>query len=122
MAFLTLRLEILVGDIVMLDVGKRGGWDPCWSTFELKANDSKRLALEEGVHEDEPELCLRGGKVEQQKLYEATLAKDQKEWEPVWQEAILLLMWFKKEVLALRMILEHRLWACTNMVPECSFL
>ena len=53
-------------------------------TLELEAKaDVKRLALEEGVHRDEPELCLRGGKEEWQKLCEATLAKDQKEQDPV---------------------------------------
>ena len=41
--------------------------------------DAKRLALEEGVHEDETELCLRGEKEEWQKFCETTFAKDQKE-------------------------------------------
>ena len=41
--------------------------------------DAKRLALEEGVHEDEPELCFRGEKEEWQKFCETTFAKDQKE-------------------------------------------
>ena len=45
--------------------------------------DAKRLALEEGVHEDEPELFFRGGKEEWQKFCETTLAKDQKERDPV---------------------------------------
>ena len=35
--------------------------------MELEAKvDAKRLALEEGVHEDEPELLFRGGKEERQ--------------------------------------------------------
>ena len=38
--------------------------------------DAKRLALEEGVHEDEPELFFRGEKEEWQKFFETTLAKD----------------------------------------------
>ena len=35
------------------------------SLEELEANiDGERLALEEGVHEDEPDLLFRGGKEE----------------------------------------------------------
>ena len=37
--------------------------------------DAKRLALEEGVHEDEPELFSRCGKDEWKKFCETTLAK-----------------------------------------------
>ena len=37
---------------------------------------AKRVALEEGVHEDEPELFFRGEKEEWQKFCETTLAKD----------------------------------------------
>ena len=40
-------------------------------------------ALEEGAHEDEPELFFRGGKEEWQKFCETTLARDQKERDPV---------------------------------------
>ena len=54
--------------------------------------DAKRLALEEGVQEDDPELFFRGGKEASQKFCETTLAKDQKERDPVRHEAILLLM------------------------------
>jgi len=51
---------------------------------ELEAKvDVKRLALEEGVHDNEPELFFRGGKEESQKFCETTLAKDQKERDPV---------------------------------------
>ena len=54
------------------------------STLELDAKvDAKRLALEEGVHEDEPGLLFRGGKEEWQTFCETTLAKDQKERDPV---------------------------------------
>ena len=52
--------------------------------MELEAKvDVKRLALEEGVHDNEPELFFRGGKEESQKFCETTLAKDQKERDPV---------------------------------------
>ena len=54
-----------------------------WSSrLELEAKvDAKRLALEEGVNEDEPELLFRGGKEEWQKFFETT--KDLKERDPV---------------------------------------
>ena len=40
-------------------MGYRGGRDSWSSRLELEAKvDAKRLALEEGVHEDEPELFL----------------------------------------------------------------
>ena len=68
----------------MVDVGYKGGWDPWSSTLELEAtDDAKRLALEEGVQEDQPELILRGGKAEWQFFCETTVAKDQKERDPV---------------------------------------
>ena len=68
----------------MVDVGKRGAWKSWSSRFELEAKvDAKRLALEKGVHEDEPELFFRGGKEEWQKFCETTLTKDQKERDPV---------------------------------------
>ena len=67
----TLRVENLIGDIARVAVGKRGGWDSWSSRLELEAKvDTKRLALEEGLHEDEPELFFRGGKEEWQKFYE----------------------------------------------------
>jgi len=47
--------------------------------LELEAKvDVKRLALEEGVHENEPELSLEVEK-RNGKLSETTLTKDQKE-------------------------------------------
>ena len=53
--------------IVMVDVGKRGAWKSWSSRLKLEAKvDAKRLVLEEGVHEDEPELLFRGGKKELQ--------------------------------------------------------
>ena len=56
-----------------------------WSSrLELEAKvDVKRLALEEGVDEDEPEFFFGDGKEEWQKFCETTLAKDQKERDPV---------------------------------------
>ena len=45
--------------------------------------DAKRLALEVGLRENEPELFFRGGKEEWQKFCEITLTKDQKERDPV---------------------------------------
>ena len=50
--------------------------------------DVNRLPLQV-VHENEPELVFRGGKVEWQKFCETTSAKDQKKLDPVWHEAIL---------------------------------
>ena len=48
--------------------------------MELEAKvDARMLALEEGVHEDEPELLFSGGKEEWQKFCETTLARDKKE-------------------------------------------
>jgi len=39
----------------MVDVGWRGAWKSWSSRLELEAMvDAKRLALEEGAHEDEP--------------------------------------------------------------------
>ena len=47
---------------------------------DIKAAPTLRNdALEEGVHEDEPELFFRGGREEWQKFCETALAKDQKE-------------------------------------------
>ena len=89
--------------------------------MELEAKiDAKRLALDEAVHEEEPELFLRGGKEEQQKFCETALAKDQKERDTVWQEAILWLIQLTKEVLALLLGFEHRLRACTNKALDCG--
>ena len=82
--------------------------------------DAKSLALDEGVHEEEPEWCLRGGKEEQQKFCETTLAKDQKERDPIRQEAILWLIRLTKEVLVLLIVFEHRLRACTNKAMDCG--
>ena len=56
-------------------------------------------------------FVLRGGKEELQKCCETTLAKDQREQDTVWQEAILWLIWLTKEVLALLMVFAHRLQA-----------
>ena len=66
----------------MVDEGLEGGWDPFSLTFEAKV-DVKRVALEEVVHENEPEFLFRGRKEEWQKFCETTLAKDQKEQDPV---------------------------------------
>ena len=37
MAFLSLRVENVLGDIVMVNVGQRGGWKSWSSIFELEA-------------------------------------------------------------------------------------
>ena len=53
------------------------------SRLELEAKtDAKRLALDEGVVEEESELFFSGGKDDWQKLWETNLAIDQKEREP----------------------------------------
>ena len=60
----TFRVENLMGDIVNFEGGKWCGLKP-WS-FRLKLEaktDAKRLALDEGVVEDESELFLSGGKM-----------------------------------------------------------
>ena len=54
--------------------------------------------------EEESELFFSGGKDDWQNFWEKTLAIDQKEREPVWQEAILLLMRWKKDDLAFFMV------------------
>ena len=59
--------------------------------LEVKT-DAKSLALDEGVVEEESELFFSGGKYDWQNFWETTLAIDQKEREPSWQEAIFLLM------------------------------
>ena len=69
--------------------------------------DAKRLALDEGVVEEESELFFSGGKDDWQKFWDTTLAIDQKEREPAWQEAILLLMRWTKDDLAFLMVLEQ---------------
>ena len=58
--------------------------------------------------------CFRGGKEEEEKFCEITLAKDQKDRDPVWQEAILWLIRLTKEVLELSIFFEHRLRASIN--------
>ena len=68
---------------------------------------AKRLALDEGVMEEESELFFSGGKDDWQKFWETTLVIDQKEREPAWQEAILLLMRWTKDDLAFFMALEQ---------------
>ena len=97
-----------MGDIVNFE----GGSDevgPPWSfRLELEAKtDAKRLALDEGVIEEESELFFSGGKDDWQKFWETTLAIDQKEREQAWQEAILLLMRSTKDDLAFLMVLEQ---------------
>ena len=70
-------------------------------------SDAKRLDLDEGVVEEESELFFSGGKDDWQKFWETTLVIDQKEPEPAWQEAILLLMRWTKDDLAFLMVLEQ---------------
>ena len=79
----------------------------------------KKLALDEGVVEEELQLFFSGGKDDWQKFWETTLAIDQKEREPAWQEAIFLLMRWKKDDLAFLMVSEQALREWMNEVPEC---
>ena len=80
---------------------------------------AKRLALDEGVVEEESELFFSGGKDDWQKFLETTLAIDQKEREPAWQEAILLLMRWTKDALAFLMVFEQVLRDWMKEVLEC---
>ena len=52
--------------------------------------DAKRLALDEGVVEEDSELFFSGGKDDWQKFWQTTLAMAQKEREPAWQETVLV--------------------------------
>ena len=81
--------------------------------------DAKRLALDEGVVEEESELFFSGGKDDWQKFWETNLAIDQKEREPVWQEVILILMRWTKYDLAFLMVLEQVLRELMKEVLEC---
>ena len=81
--------------------------------------DAKRLALDEGVVEEESELLFSGGKDDWQKFWDKTLAIDQKEREPAWQEAILLLMRWTKDDLVFLMVLEQVLRELMKEVVEC---
>ena len=65
------------------------------------------MAFDEGVVEEESELFFNGRKDHWQKFWETILAIDQKEREPAWQEAILLLMHWTKDDLAFIMALEQ---------------
>ena len=101
----TFRVENLMGDIVNFEGGKRCVWSPWSFRLELEAkNDAKRLALDKGVVE---EFLFSGGKDDWQNFWETTLAIDQKEQEPAWQEAISLLMLWTKYDLAFLMVLEQ---------------
>ena len=52
-----------MGDIVNFEGGKWCGWNPWSFRLELEAKiDAKRLALDEGVVEEDPELFLVEGK------------------------------------------------------------
>ena len=79
--------------------------------------DANRLALDEGGIEEE--LFFSGGKDDWQKFWETTLAIDQKEREPAWQEAIFLLMRWTKDDLAFLMVLEQVLRDWMKEVLEC---
>ena len=60
-----LRVENSIGGIVIVEEGWKRGWDSSSSRLELQAKISaKRLALDEGVHEEEPGLFFRSGKEE----------------------------------------------------------
>ena len=86
--------------------------------MEVKT-DAKRLTLDEGVVEEESELFFSGGKDDWQTFWETTLAIDQKEREPAWQEAILLLMRWTKDELAFFMVLEQVLRDWMKEALEC---
>ena len=81
--------------------------------------DAKRLALDEGVIEEESELFFNGGKDDWQKFWETTLAIDQKEREPAWQKVILSLMRWTKDDLAFFMVLEQVLRELMKEALEC---
>ena len=53
----------LTDGIVVVGVGWRRGLNYSSSRLEAKI-DANRLALDEGVYEEEPELFFRGGKEE----------------------------------------------------------
>ena len=69
--------------------------------------------------EEESEMFFSGGKDDWQMFWETTLAIDQKEREPAWQEAILLLMRWTKDDLAFFMVLEQVLRDWMEEVLEC---
>ena len=69
--------------------------------------------------EEESELFFSEGKDDWQKFWETTLAIDQKEREPAWQEAILLLMRWTKDDFAFLMVLEKMLRKLMKEVLEC---
>ena len=81
--------------------------------------DEKILALDKGVVEKESELFFSGGKYDWQKFWETTLAIDQKERQPAWQEAIMSLMSWTKDDLAFLMVLEQVLRDWMKEVLEC---
>ena len=98
-----------MGDILIFEGRKWCGLTPLVvQVLELEAmTDTKRLALDEGVAEEEPEFR------------ETTLATYQKKREPVCQEAILLLMRWTKDDLAVFMVLEQVLRDRIKEVLEC---
>ena len=83
---------------------------PGWS---WRQTDAKRLALDEEV--ERSQLFFSGGKDDWQKFWKTTLDQrskryiDQKEREPTWQEATLLLMRWTKDDLAFLVVLEQML-------------
>ena len=115
----TFRVENLMGDTVNFEGGKWCGWNPWSLRLDLEAKTDAKLALDEGVVEEELQLFFSGGKDDWQKFWETTLAIDQKEREPAWQEAIFLLMRWKKDDLAFLMVSEQALREWMNEVPEC---
>ena len=73
----TFRVDNSMGDIANFEGGKWCGWDPWSFWLELEAKtDAKRLALDEGVVEEESELFFSGGKDDWQQFWETTLAID----------------------------------------------
>ena len=73
----TFRVENLMGDIVNFEGGKWCDWNPLSCRLELEAKtDAKRLALDEGVVEEQSELLFSAGKDDWQKFWDTTLAID----------------------------------------------
>ena len=80
MVWQTFRVENLMGDVVDFEEGKWCGWNPWSFMLELEAKtDAKRLALDEGVVEEESEFFFSGGQDDWQKFWKTILAIDQNE-------------------------------------------
>ena len=85
--------------------------------MEVK-NDAKRLALDEGMVEEESEFLFSGGKDDWQKFWETTLAIDQRSKSQPGRKRFLLMRWTKDD-LAILMVLEQMLHEWIKEVLEC---